>query len=233
MKVLLVLTIVSIALPMTAQLATTGAAPGTTGANPGTAGVDPVTTGPGASTKGGVPATGAPAIPGPARPADARTGNGGSAGTTNAVENAFPSRNMAPALTPNLDSAVRSPISALALPQGITTISPLTTNTGITGFTSHSALRFPAKNTVGPVVAPPASFPSRPALSVSPPPDSWFPVGAVGTPKGFVSPALTPTTPMNTIGAPAGPEIGTLGPIGASGRASTAPLSPGIPSVVK
>src|SRR5262249_19333829 len=104
-------------------------------------------------------------------------------------------------------------------------VAPLVTNTGIGGFvdgapTVPEASTFPngtppfIGNTVGQDFVPPfTNFPPRRALSVDLPPGSPEQTNGFGLPNPVALPPLAPTTPMNTIGAPSGSEVGTVGPI--------------------
>jgi hypothetical protein len=203
MKALLVLA--TVALPISAQVTIpSGTAPATTATPPAGS----------VAGAGTVPAAGAQTIAGPF-----------GSGTVN----------LAPGLTPiNAAGASTLPAPSRRLdprigfpPPASGPVTPLVTNTGIGGFGGESlsvpeASTFPngtppfIGNTVGEdFVAPATNFPPTRALSVDLPPGSQPQRNAFGLPNPVALPPLAPTTPMNTVGAPSGSEIGRIGPVGA------------------
>jgi hypothetical protein len=203
MKALLVLA--TVALPISAQVTIpSGTAPATTATPP--AGTVPA--------PAIVPAAGAGTIAGPF-----------GSGTVN----------LAPGLAPiNPPSATTLPAPSAGLsprigfpPPASGPITPLVTNTGIGGFGGETlsvpeASTFPngsppfIGNTVGEdFVAPATNFPPTRALSVDLPPGSPAQTNAFGIRNPVAPPPLAPITPMNTVGAPSGSEIGRVGPVAA------------------
>ncbi len=224
MSMKLILALAAIAVPVSAQLATTSTsgAAGTTAAQPGFPA-----------------ASGAPIVAGPfgSGAVNVRPGFPGAPTRVPSGALSTPTLNPGAAMTPApVIGASRFP------PPGPGTVAPIVTDTGngglagTTGPTVPNLSTFPVGtppfvgNTVGQNFTPPfTNFPPSRALSVNLPPGATLQNQQSGLPSPVSPPpGLTPTAPVNTIGAPAGPEVGGGNGLGTPSVIvpSTAPLTP-------
>jgi len=212
----------TIILPVSAQVVTSPRTGGTTPSAP---------LAPAFPAAGATPVTGTPPVvpPGGATPQIPVTGTVPAAGAAT-IAGPFGSGTVHPA--PGLPpiNPAGSPLTVGAAPNSRLgfpppasgPVAPVGTNTGIGGFGGQEASTFPVGsppfigNTVGEnFVAPITNFPSQRALSVDLLPGSPAQTNAFGIPNPAALPEIAPATPMNRIGAPAGSEMGRVGPMAA------------------